>query len=57
MFIALLAADLALDHRLSFADALIYGTGRHHDALLVTSDDHFKQLPGVAYYPKRLQER
>ena len=50
--IALLAADLALAHRLSFADALIYATARHHEVLLVTADDHFRGLTGVEYYPK-----
>nr|VFJ54384.1 MAG: Predicted nucleic acid-binding protein, contains PIN domain [Candidatus Kentron sp. FW] len=51
--IALLAADLALEHRLSFADAIIYATAHHHRAVLVTSDEHFEGLSGVEYYPKR----
>ena len=50
--IALLAADLALEHKLSFADAIIYATARHHHAQLITSDDHFQNLPGVEYFPK-----
>ncbi len=50
--IALLAADLALDHKLSFADAIIYASSRQHGAELITSDDHFKDLPGVHYIPK-----
>jgi len=51
--IALLAADLALDYKLSFADAIIYATSRQHQALLLTSDDHFKGLPDVRYITKR----
>lgn len=50
--LALTAADLALDHRLAFADALMYATARQHDALLVTCDDHFAGLAGVEYLPK-----
>jgi predicted nucleic acid-binding protein len=50
--IALHAADLALQHRLSFADALIYATASQHQAELVTSDDHFVGLPGVVYFEK-----
>ncbi len=50
--IALQAADLALEHRLSFADAIIYATAGHHHAQLVTSDDHFQDLPDVKYFHK-----
>ena len=51
--IALFAGDLALEHQLSFADAIIYATARHHDAELLTCDDHFEQLDGVIYISKR----
>lgn len=50
--IALLAADLALAHGLSFADALIYATARQYDATLVTADDHFEGLQQVEFYRK-----
>lgn len=50
--IALLAADLALAHQLSFADALIYGTAHQKQVPLVTSDDLFEGLPGVVYFDK-----
>jgi predicted nucleic acid-binding protein len=52
--IALLAADLALEHRLSFADAIIYASARQHAATLITADDHFEGLLGVTFYDKRL---
>jgi len=52
--LALHAADLSLEHRLSFADALIYATARHHEVALVTSDDHFAGLANVTYIPKCL---
>jgi predicted nucleic acid-binding protein len=51
--IALHAADVALQHRLSFADALIFATTSQHQATLVTSDDHFANLPDVVYIEKR----
>ena len=51
--IALHAADLALQHRLSFADALIFATASQHQATLVTSDEHFAGLPGVVFFEKR----
>lgn len=50
--ISLLAADLALEHKLSFADAIIYATARYADVVLVTADDHFKDLPHVIYFDK-----
>ena len=49
---ALLAADLALEHQLSFADALIYATAQTHEATLVTADDHFEGLAQVEFYQK-----
>jgi len=50
--IALLAADLAMAHKLSFADAIIYATARFHKAKLITSDNHFQGLPDVTYFKK-----
>jgi len=49
---ALLAADLSRDHRLPFADAVIYASARKQKVELVTADDHFEGLPGVTYFPK-----
>jgi predicted nucleic acid-binding protein len=51
--IALVAADLSLSHKLAFADAVIYASARKYNVELVTSDDHFEDLPGVTYFPKR----
>jgi predicted nucleic acid-binding protein len=50
--IALTAADLSLSHKLAFADAVIYASARKYDVELVTSEDHFADLPGVTYFPK-----
>lgn len=51
--IALLAADLAFQHRLSFADAIIYASACRHSAELITADDHFEGLEGVTFFDKR----
>jgi len=51
--VALLAADLAAQHRLAMADAFIYAHAQEERALLVTSDGHFERLPHVVYHPKR----
>ncbi len=51
--ISLLAADLAMEHQLSFADAIIYATARQQGVTLITSDDHFQGLPGVNYFSKK----
>ena len=50
--IALLAAQLAPQHGLSFADAVIYASAQHLQATLLTSDAHFKGLPNVHYISK-----
>lgn len=50
--IALLAADLASQHRLAMADALIYATARQESVVLATCDMHFSGIPGVRYVAK-----
>ena len=50
--LALYAADLALEHNLSFADAIILATARHAGVKLVTSDKHFSDLAEVIYFQK-----
>ena len=39
--------------KLPFADSIIYATAMSRGATLWTQDDHFKDLPGVRYFPKR----
>ncbi len=46
-------ADLTLEHKLSFADAIIYASAQQSKAPLITSDDHFEGLPEVIYFPKK----
>ena len=50
--IALLAANLSAEYKLSFADAIIYATAQNETAELITSDDHFENLPEVTYFKK-----
>ncbi len=47
--IALLAADLSLQHGLALADAIVYATARDQRAQLVTGDADLKDLPDVVY--------
>ena len=45
--LALNASAISLDKSLPMADAIIYATAQRHRAEVVTSDAHFKGLPGV----------
>jgi predicted nucleic acid-binding protein len=45
--LAILASQASSDIGLSMADAIIYATAHHHQAQLITSDDHFTNLPRV----------
>jgi len=47
--IALLAADISLQHGLAMADAIVYATAKDQEARVVTSDADLKDLPGVVY--------
>lgn len=50
--IALLAAELHREHKLTTADAIVYATARHQSAELLTCDAHFKGLQDVAFFAK-----
>lgn len=45
--LALEAADIALEHGLAMADAIIFATASRHQAQIVTGDVDFDGLPGV----------
>ena len=45
--LALEAADVALEHGLAMADAIIFATASRHEAQIVTGDVDFDGLPGV----------
>ena len=51
--LALKAADISVDHKLTMADAIIYATTLTYDCLLVTSDIDLKGLPSTKFIPKK----
>ena len=50
--LAMIAARMSLELALPMADIIILATTRLHDAILWTQDEHFRNLPGVQYFPK-----
>jgi len=53
MEIAILAADLSVEHKLPMADSIILATARKYRATLWTQDEHFKVLPDVKFVTKK----
>ena len=51
--IALDAADLGHERKLSLADSVLVATARAHGATLWTQDAHLEGLPGVRYRPAK----
>ncbi|PWU07311.1 MAG: VapC toxin family PIN domain ribonuclease [Verrucomicrobia bacterium] len=51
--LAVAAADLAIRHKLPFADSLVYAVTLAWKATLWTQDDDFEDLPHVRYFRKR----
>ena len=45
--IAVAAGSISVEHRLPMLDAIVYATARICQAQLVTTDTHFRGLPGV----------
>jgi toxin FitB len=50
--IALDAAELSKTYHLHMADSILLATAQSEDAVLWTMDAHFKDIPGVQYFPK-----
>ena len=50
--LAVQAAEIAKDHALPMADAIIYATAVDMGADLLTCDAHFAKLPRVVYVAK-----
>lgn len=50
--LALRAADVSLTHGLPMADAIVYATAQAYEAILITCDADFKELPQVTYLKK-----
>jgi predicted nucleic acid-binding protein len=52
--IARRAAEVAIQHKLATADAVIYATALQNEADILTCDAHFKGLENVIYLPKAI---
>lgn len=50
--LALRAAELAGEHKLAMADALIYATGVVLGVPILTADGDLEHLPGVRFFPQ-----
>ncbi len=50
--IALSAADISLKYSIPMADSVVYATAVENKCLLVTSDEHFRNLDKVKFIPK-----
>jgi len=50
--VADVASELAHNHKLAMADALVYAAAQVADAELWTQDKHFERLPRVKFFPK-----
>jgi predicted nucleic acid-binding protein len=50
--IALEAAELSKVYHLHMADSILLATAQSEEAVLWTMDAHFKDIPGVKYFPK-----
>ena len=49
---AIVAADVAIKHRLAMADAVMYSLALEHKATFWTQDVDYQGLPGVNFFPK-----
>ncbi|MDR2517176.1 MAG: type II toxin-antitoxin system VapC family toxin [Spirochaetaceae bacterium] len=50
--LSLAAAHISRNHKLPMADSIIYSAALRHSALIFTCDKHFRDIPGIRYFPK-----
>ena len=50
--LSLSAARISKKHKLPMADSIIYATSLDYSAIVFTCDKHFKDIPGIRYFPK-----
>lgn len=50
--LSVLAAKISQEYKLPMADSIIYATTTRYSAVLWTTDKHFKDIPGIRYFPK-----
>ena len=51
--LAVSAAEKSAAHKLAMADAIVYATALLHDAVVVTSDKHFRDLSQVVFISRK----
>lgn len=51
--LAIDAARIGIDLKIPMADSIILATARAYGAILYTMDEHFNNLTGVKYFPKK----
>jgi len=50
--LSLSAVQINRKYKLPMADSIIYATSLHYSAVLFSCDKHFKDIPGIRYFPK-----
>jgi predicted nucleic acid-binding protein len=50
--LSLSAAHISRKYKLPMADSIIYATSLHYSAIIFSCDKHFKDIPGIRYFPK-----
>ena len=50
--LSLSAARISQKYKLPMADSIIYATSLDYSAIVFTCDKHFKDIPGIRYFPK-----
>jgi predicted nucleic acid-binding protein len=50
--LSIFAAQISRQYKLPMADSIIYSVSVRYSAVLWTADKHFKDYPGIHYFPK-----
>jgi predicted nucleic acid-binding protein len=50
--LSLSAAHISRKYKLPMADSIIYATSLYYSAIIFSCDKHFKDIPGMRYFPK-----
>ena len=46
------AARISRKYKLPMADSIIYASAQRYSAVIFSCDKHFKDIPGIQYFPK-----
>ena len=50
--LSVLSAQISRQYKLPMADSIIYAVSKQYSAIIWTADKHFKDFPGIRYFPK-----